>query len=157
MARILDACCGSKMFWCNKCNPDVIYMDNRRLATTLCDGRTLIIDPDVVGDFRNMPFLDSTFKLVVFDPPHLIRAGAKSWLALKYGVLGNNWQDDLRKGFSECFRVLQANGILIFKWSEIQIPLKEVLRLAERSPLIREQKSKRHWIVFMKENTDESS
>lgn len=151
MRKILDACCGSKMFWHDKDNPDVTYMDNRQLEMTLCDGRTLIIDPDVIGDFRNMPFADDTFKLVVFDPPHLIHAGAKSWLALKYGVLGRSWRDDLRKGFSECFRVLKTDGILIFKWSEIQIPLKEVLCLAGQEPLIREQKSKRHWMIFMKE------
>lgn len=70
------------MFWHDKDNPDVTYMDNRQLEMTLCDGRTLIIDPDVIGDFRNMPFSDGTFKLVVFDPPHLIHAGAKSWLAM---------------------------------------------------------------------------
>lgn len=82
MPKILDACCGAKMFWFDRENPDVVYMDERRLETTLCDGRTLIIEPDVVGDFRQMPFPDGTFSLVVFDPPHLVKAGAKSWLAL---------------------------------------------------------------------------
>lgn len=147
---ILDACCGAKMFWYDRENPNVVYMDNRRLRTTLSDGRALIIAPDVVGDFRQMPFKNETFNLVIFDPPHLINAGHKSWLALKYGILGNNWREDLRKGFAECFRVLKTNGILIFKWSEGQIPLREVLCLAGQMPLIREQKSKRHWIVFMK-------
>lgn len=71
MPKILDACCGAKMFWFDRENPDVVYMDERRLETTLCDGRTLIIEPDVVGDFRQMPFPDGTFSLVVFDPPHL--------------------------------------------------------------------------------------
>ncbi|MEG1825443.1 MAG: methyltransferase domain-containing protein, partial [Cloacibacillus sp.] len=139
MKKILDACCGSKMFWFDKFAPDVVYMDNRSLSTQLCDGRTLIIAPDVIGDFRDMPFKDSSFSVVVFDPPHLIRAGAKSYLALKYGILGNDWREDLRKGFSECFRVLKPEGILIFKWSEIQIPVKNVLCLAGQKPLIREQ------------------
>ena len=85
MPKILDACCGSRMFWFNRNNPDVIFADNRKLETTLCDGRALVIDPDVIIDFRNMPFDDNTFDLVVFDPPHLIRAGEKSWLAKKYG------------------------------------------------------------------------
>lgn len=31
---ILDACCGSKMFWFNKEHPDALYMDNRQLDTT---------------------------------------------------------------------------------------------------------------------------
>ncbi|ESK53842.1 hypothetical protein F990_03122 [Acinetobacter tjernbergiae DSM 14971 = CIP 107465] len=32
-----------------------------------------------------MPFNDGQFNLVVFDPPHLFKAGKKSWLALKQG------------------------------------------------------------------------
>ena len=66
--KILDPCCGSKMFWFDRNNPDVIFADNRKLDTTLCDGRTLIIEPDMIIDFRNMPFSDNTFNLVVFDP-----------------------------------------------------------------------------------------
>ena len=149
--KILDAACGSRMFHVNKHNPHVTYMDNRQLETTLCDGRTLFIQPDFLGDFRDMPFSDSAFNAVIFDPPHLIKAGRKSWLALKYGVLGNDWQYDIRKGFSECFRVLKSNGILIFKWSEIQIPLQKILALTDHEPLIREQKSKRHWVIFIKQ------
>lgn len=150
MPKILDACCGAKMFWFDRENPDVVYMDERRLETTLCDGRTLIIEPDVVGDFRQMPFPDGTFSLVVFDPPHLVKAGAKSWLALKYGVLGNDWREDLRKGFAECFRVLRPDGVLVFKWSEAQVPLKEILPLAGHKALFGERRSRKHWVVFMK-------
>lgn len=150
MTKILDACCGAKMFWFDRENPDVVYMDERRLETTLCDGRTLIIEPDVVGDFRQMPFPDGAFSLVVFDPPHLVKAGAKSWLALKYGVLGNDWREDLRKGFAECFRVLRPDGVLVFKWSEAQVPLKEILPLVKHKPLFGERRSRKHWIVFMK-------
>lgn len=149
--QILDACCGSKMFWHNKERADTIYMDIREVSMTLCDGRALVIIPDIVGDFRQMPFKDNTFSVVVFDPPHLIKAGAKSWLALKYGVLGADWRDDLYKGFSECFRVLKPGGLLLFKWSEIQIPLKDILSLVKAEPLILEKKSKRHWVIFMKE------
>ena len=41
--RILDATAGSRMIWFDKQNPDVLYMDNRELTTTLCDGRVLNI------------------------------------------------------------------------------------------------------------------
>lgn len=34
MKRILDACCGSKMFWFDKNNPDVEFCDIRRLPKT---------------------------------------------------------------------------------------------------------------------------
>ncbi|EKP55354.1 hypothetical protein ACINNAV2_3011 [Acinetobacter baumannii Naval-2] len=100
-----------------------------------------------------MPFKDETFHAVVFDPPHLVRAGDKSWLALKYGKLGENWKDDLAKGFSECFRVLKPNGMLIFKWNETQIKVSEILALTDQKPLFGHPSGKRantHWIGFMK-------
>ncbi len=100
MKPILDACCGSKMFWYIRNHPSVVYMDNREEETTLCDGRKLIVRPDVVADFRNMSFCDETFSLVVFDPPHLIRAGEKSWLKQKYGTLNTEaWKKDF-SGFA---------------------------------------------------------
>ena len=89
MKKILDVCCGSRMFWFDKENPDTIFADNREVETTLCDGRKLLIKPDIKMDFRNMPFEDNVFKVIVFDPPHLKQAGSESWLAKKYGVLGN--------------------------------------------------------------------
>lgn len=151
---ILDACCGSRMFWFDRSRSDVVYMDNRTLDTTLCDGRRLVIDPDIVGDFRNMPFLDETFNLVVFDPPHLVRAGKRSWLALKYGILGNDWRRDIQRGFSECFRVLKPGGVLIFKWNETQVPVREILTLTKQKPLFGNKSGRNagtHWLVFLKD------
>lgn len=52
MKAILDACCGSRMFWFDRRHPDVVFMDRREETHMLCDGRTLEIKPDVVGDFR---------------------------------------------------------------------------------------------------------
>lgn len=115
--------------------------------------RVLSIHPDMLLDFRNMPFADDTFPLVVFDPPHLVRAGPRSWLAAKYGKLGADWRDDLRAGFAECFRVLRPHGVLIFKWSEVQVPTREVLALTPNKPLFGHASGKRsgtHWITFMK-------
>ncbi len=40
------------MFWFDKENKDVIFMDNRELEDTLCDGRKLIIEPDILGDLE---------------------------------------------------------------------------------------------------------
>ena len=61
MTRVLDACCGSRMFWFDKTNDDVTFMDNRELEDTLCDGRKLIVAPDIVADFRNRSFEDEKF------------------------------------------------------------------------------------------------
>ena len=113
--QILDACCGGRMFWFDKNDPHTIFMDNRVTHEVLCDERKLDINPDIIGDFRDIPFGDDTFYLVVFDPPHLIKVGENSWLAKKYGRLSETWREDLRQGFSECMRVLKPYGVLVFK------------------------------------------
>ena len=125
-------------------------MDNRELTDTLCDGRILQVNPDIIGDFRDMPFDNNTFHLVVFDPPHLLRAGADSWLAKKYGTLDDHWQDDLRQGFIECMRVLKPYGTLIFKWNEEQVSFAQVKRLFPCKPLFGQRRGKTFWVVFMK-------
>lgn len=151
MKKILDVCCGSRMFWFDKHHKDTVYMDIRQLDDTLCDGRQLSINPDVIGDFRNIPYEDNSFKLVIFDPPHLIKAGENSWLAKKYGKLDKtSWPIDIKQGFDECMRVLDKDGILIFKWNEEQIKLKQILDLIEYIPLIGNKRAKTHWLVFMK-------
>lgn len=150
---ILDPCSGSRMFWFNPNNQGVLFGDIRSEQHTLCDGRALNINPDLQMDFRDMPFDDGSFKLVVFDPPHLRKAGLASWLGLKYGILGQDWEDDLRRGFAECFRVLEQHGVLIFKWNECQIPVKTILALTDQKPLFGHKSGKRmdtHWFTFMK-------
>lgn len=150
---ILDPCCGSRMFWFNRAQQGVLFGDIRSEQHTLCDGRALNITPDLLMDFRDMPFPDGSFRLVVFDPPHLRKAGLKSWLGLKYGILSDDWRDDLRRGFAECFRVLANEGVLIFKWNEIQIKVREILELTDQQPLFGHKSGKRvdtHWICFMK-------
>ena len=150
--EILDACCGGKMFWYDKDNDDALFMDIREVDDmTLCGGRTFRVKPDVVADFRDMPFENDKFRLVIFDPPHLKQAGEGSYMALKYGKLDtDNWQDDLRRGFAECWRVLKPGGTLIFKWSEAQIPKSEVAKLYPSKPVIGNRRDKTHWVVFYK-------
>lgn len=153
MKKILDACCGSRMFWFDKNNPNVLFQDIRNESHILCDGRTLEIKPDIVADFRNMPYDNDSFNLVVFDPPHLNKAGQESWLRKKYGVLGDNWKEDLKLGFNECFRVLKEDGILVFKWNEDQIKISEIIKLSPITPLFGHttgRHGKTHWVTFMK-------
>lgn len=161
-AQILDPCCGSRMMWADRNNPSVIFGDCRSETIVVTDRshgkkdgtRTLKIEPDVMLDFRSLPYPDSTFKLVAFDPPHLVRAGQKSWLAAKYGKLSDTWQDDIKKGFAECLRVLEPGGILVFKWNETQVKIGEVIKLAPIEPLfghLSGRKGLTHWLVFMKQ------
>lgn len=152
---ILDPCCGSKMFWFDKQNEDVVYGDVRKENHILCDGRTLEIKPDVQMDFTAIPFPDNCFSMVVLDPPHLVNLGKNSWMAKKYGILSEDWKTIISLAFSECFRVLFSGGTLIFKWNETQIPVSEITKLTEARPLfghIRAGKSANtHWICFIKD------
>lgn len=150
MKRILDACCGARMFWFDKNNPDVVFMDRRKVSTMLCDGRQFVVNPDVIGDFTDIPYADNWFNMVVFDPPHLIHAGKTSWLALKYGTIEGDWKDMIRKGFKECLRVLKKDGVLIMKWSSDQISTKDVLQVLPMQPLFGHHRGKSIFLVFMK-------
>lgn len=127
-AEILDACCGGRMWWWDKEHPLAVYMDVReaeRGSVGVLTGRpewnpAWECKPDVLGDFRAMPFADESFNLVVFDPPHIARAKQppEGITGLKYGALDSaTEQDDLRRGFAECWRVLAPGGTLVFKWA----------------------------------------
>ena len=151
---ILDACCGSKMFWFDKQNPHVEFCDIREVPRhEFYPQRYIEISPDTVCDFRHLPFTSSSFYLVVFDPPHLTHAGSKSWTRLKYGCLDKGWPQLLHDGFWECMRVLKPYGTLVFKWSEVDIPLREVLAAIGATPLFGHRSGKNmntHWMCFMK-------
>lgn len=141
------------MFWFDKTNPYVLFADIRNENHVLCDGRKLEIEPDLVMDFREMPFPDNSFKMVVFDPPHLKSLGEESWMKKKYGMLTDDWKSDIKKGFDECFRVLEPNGTLIFKWNANQITVSEILKAIDRQPLFGHKSGKQqntHWMAFMK-------
>lgn len=158
---VLDPCCGSRMMWFDKDDSRAVFGDRRSETITVTDRthhedgtRTLTIAPDMLMDFRALPFPDGRFRLVAFDPPHLERAGPRSWLAAKYGKLGDDWRDDLRQGFAECFRVLEPHGVLVFKWNEVQVKLREVLACTPHKPLFGQVSGRSgmtHWLVFMKD------
>ena len=149
--KILDVCCGSKLFWFDKDNEFTTYMDIREESFEI-HGKKVNVKPDVVADFRSMPFDDNTYDLIVFDPPHLKWAGPNSIMKAQYGQLDkDNWPDDIRQGMSECMRVLKPTGTLIFKWNEAQVPLKDVLSAIPYRPLFGNKRSKTHWLTFMKE------
>lgn len=158
---VLDVCCGPRMMWFDKRNQLALFGDQRAETITVTDNsarnksgtRSIVIEPDTLLDFRALPFPDGAFRLVAFDPPHLVHAGPRSWLAAKYGKLSENWRDDMRRGFSECFRVLEPSGVLVFKWNETQVKLAEVLACTDQQPLFGQvsgTKGMTHWLVFMK-------
>lgn len=162
--KVLDVACGGKMFYFDKADERVLFCDSRSVDTELCDGRRFVVAPDIQCDFVALPFETGAFRLVVFDPPHLLyntgkisslnpKAQPTGYQHIKYGSLSNGWQDMIRRGFSECFRVLKNEGVLIFKWNETDIPVKDILKLTPQKPLFGNRSgkaSKTHWICFIK-------
>ena len=60
-ARILDATANARRMWSGvETDPRPVFLD---LDPS--------VQPDVVGDFRAMPFEPESFDVIVFDPPHL--------------------------------------------------------------------------------------
>lgn len=163
--KILDVTCGSRSIWFNKTHPLAIYCDKRKeewegdFGNDLRkDGtkkhRRLIIDPDVQCDFTDLPFPDNSFSLVVFDPPHIEGLSENSWTKKAYGSLDENWERMLHNGFAECMRVLKQDGVLVFKWSETQIPTPKIIKVLGHEPLFGHKSGKKmntNWLCFMKD------
>lgn len=130
--KILDMCCGSKMFWYEKHEPHTTYMDIRKATYTAKDRgkvRKIEVNPDIQADWKNIPFDDATFDLIIFNPPHLMHAGKRSWLAKKYGVLDDS------------------------EWNQDQIPFRLVLATIAvdgYKPILGDKRSKTRWSVFIK-------
>ena len=153
---ILDACCGPRCMWWDKHHPNCIYIDKREFGKGYIDNRgNRECKPDLIMDFKKMDFPDKSFKLVVMDPPHIIQKESGNFrLGRLYGLLNpDNWRNELKKGFDECWRVLDDYGVLIFKWNCYAIKKKEILKVLGRTPLFghpHRSKIKTIWFCFMK-------
>ena len=160
---VLDACCGSRGFWFDKNDQRAVFVDCRRESVKIEDrirkngkpwtGWTVKVNPDYVEDFTALPFPDDTFHLVVFDPPHRTTLTTANAMAAQYGMLTGDWKTMLKDGFAECFRVLKPAGVLIFKWNDKDVLVREILALTPQQPLFGHKSGKQnqtHWITFMK-------
>jgi len=155
---ILDPACGGRMMWINKKHPNVLYCDIRTAEVGHIKNSKHSIKPDLLIDFRKMPFDDCSFKLVVYDPPHVINLNKSSIMWRKYGgLVAETWQSDIKKGFDECWRVLEDYGILILKWNDKSINFKELLVVIDKEPLFHNRIRKKntlghntYWATFMK-------
>jgi SAM-dependent methyltransferase len=152
---ILDACCGGRHFWFDKYNPDVLYIDIRVEEKGHNNHRpNHCIKPDLVADFRKLPFKNNQFRHIIWDPPHIIGLSMDSRFGKTYGSLSaETWQSDLKRGFAELWRVLDTHGTLIFKWNEYSVPLKKILKLFHIKPLyghVVGSKNNTVWCAFFK-------
>lgn len=153
--KVLDVCCGPKGMWFDKHDERALYLDKRSEVHYMSHpsgNRTIEVSPDIIGDFTDIKLPDESFYMVVFDPPHIKRNKLGS-ITKRYGNLEGDWREMIRKGFDECFRVLKPNGTLIFKWSDTQFPIKEILQLTPHKPLFGHKSGKKmntHWVCFIK-------
>lgn len=147
---ILDVACGSQMFYFDKERSDLITVDIRKEKFEI-HGKKVNVNPDIIGDFTNLPFENNTFHHVVFDPPHLISPGKNSIMYAQYGGLNKDtWPELIKKGFEECMRVLKPNGTLVFKWSNHDINIKKILDICPFKPLYGHRRGKTIWMIFIK-------
>lgn len=152
--RVLDPCCGGKSMWFDPDNKDAAFMDIRSGRIELHTGRSFVVAPDIIGDVREIPYPNESFYLVVLDPPHLKYAGERGWLAKRYGKLDKgSWRSFIKQAFEESMRVLKPNGTLIFKWSEVDIKVSEVIDAIGVQPLFG-HRTRQHgctiWMTFLK-------
>jgi SAM-dependent methyltransferase len=170
---ILDATCGGRSIWHpeNKDRDDTLYIDRRQEDAGFqhADYDDLNMNPgyevapDEQQDFRDLPYADAEFNLIVFDPPHAVRSDGMETLrgvvTKKYGALhAETWQADLEAGFNELFRVLKPGGTLVFKFADESADFDEVLSLAPTDPLfgtsVNDGTVETRWFVFHKPEAD---
>lgn len=111
--RILDATANRRRIW------QGVEWDGERVFMDI----DATMEPDVVGDFRAMPFPADSFDVIVFDPPHLPVAAASAESSEQYvrdyGLArsshGDNISDCFAPFLAEAHRVLRPEGLVFAK------------------------------------------
>lgn len=101
--RVLDATYGKGTFWKTWKPMHLTYHD---------------IKVDGV-DFRDLPYTDDHFEVVVFDPPYKLNGTPDETVDERYGVdVPADWRERMKlmhEGVLECLRVLAPKGYLLVK------------------------------------------
>ena len=162
--KILDATCGFRGIWYQKNHPFVTFMDRRKgtvkfeNSSTLSRHRSYKINPEVVSEWKDAPFPDNHFDMVIFDPPHMIKKEkSKECNMMKpYGFLNEKtWRQDLKVGIKKLFDILKPEGIFVLKWCENSVRVEEILKLCPYPPMFGSNtkskgKTQNFWILFIK-------
>ena len=152
---VLDACCGGRFMWFDKQHPNALYIDIREVDEGTSTHRPkFCVKPDLIEDYRDLSFNDESFELIVWDIPHKLKKDTGQ-ISLKYGFLGENWEEDTAQGFREVWRSLKPSGVLVFKWNDLDVKVSEMLKLFPVQPLFGTRSKKgvnnTYWILFKKE------
>lgn len=171
---ILDVTAGMRKIWFDKNQENTVFLDKKDDSELLMDYRNTMrainrygignykkrvrTNPTVVGDYAKIEYPNNTFDLIVFDPPHFIKKKQDvHWKFKTWGCLNaETWQSEIKKATRELLRVLKPHGILIFKWNDTDVSVKEVLTLFPIKPLFghlgtrRKKKNRTYWLCFMK-------
>jgi hypothetical protein len=110
--HVLDATYGKGRWW-----------DQWRPAQLTTNDIDAGDEPDVVADFRALPFADDTFDAVAYDPPYITSGGDKSTICAfkaRYGLdtvprYGRELRELINAGLSEAARVVKPRGFVLMK------------------------------------------
>ena len=144
--RILDMTAGWRGTWFEI--GDAVLLDRRAEC-----------EPDVVADWKALPFRDGSFDMVVFDPPH--HNLGTGFLAESYGTCTTaQLMFDILHGSREARRVVRPGGWMALKWATRHIGLQRVLshmpgwrpRFGQRTTGRGYQKDSTYWCMLEREN-----
>ena len=120
---ILDACCGGKLMYHgleqNIPKGRFVSIDVRRgdfwyrNAFNSKHDRVTRVRPDVIADMQHLPFRNSIFHLIIFDPPHA-KFSKTSYFAKRYGSMDDVNFSNLSVN-DEFTRVLRRSGLILAK------------------------------------------
>lgn len=135
-----------------------MWFDKKFPLATYIDIRPEV-EPDIVMDCTHTAFPDSTFDLILFDPPHQ-NLGESTILLHKFGHFTHAQIRDLvKRGFKEFHRILKSEGFVVFKWNTHSFVLGKILSLAtpyftplfgQREDTKPEHGSRTYWILLIK-------
>jgi len=133
---ILDACCGTKIMYHGRekiIGDELISIDIRKEEETIIGTRKgnikriRNVKPTVMADMKHLPFKDSVFKAVIFDPPFLDLSLGRFFRNMYGSWTKKETIQHLRAVNIEFKRVLEPEGMLLLKVFRKNFQLYEVL------------------------------
>lgn len=145
--KILDLSAGGRNIWFTRQPADVVFVDIR-----------IEVKPQIQADSSALPFADSAFDLVCFDPPHAT-FGPNGQMAVRYGSYkADEIRAIVRLSAAEAYRVSVPDALMAFKWSNHGQKLGKILTLMPQwEPLFGQivavrtkHASTTHWVMLRK-------